>query len=87
MVDFDGFGLGKDAEDAAEDAAEEEEGAEVGSVCLFSRRSFAKASSSIRRASSLPTTPFCWGTSSLNPLPLDIWAILSTGGGHECVSV
>lgn len=82
MVDFDGFGLGK-----AEEAAGEGEGAEAGRVCLFSLCSFAKASSSMRRASSLPTTPFCWGTSSLNPLPLDIWAILSTGRCHECVSL
>lgn len=78
MVDLDGFGLEKD-----EDAAEEDEGAEAERVFLFSLCNLAKASSSMRRASSLPTTPFGWGTSGLNPLPLDIWAILSAGRCHE----
>lgn len=81
MADFDVFGFEMD-----EDAAEEDEGVEAETVCLFSLCNFAKASSSMRRASSLPTTPFDWGTSSLNPLPLDIWAILSTGWCHECDS-
>ena len=78
MVDLDGCGFEED-----EDAAEEDEDAEAERVCLLSLRNFAKASSSMRRASSLPTAPFGWGTSTLNPLPLDIWAILSTGRCHE----
>lgn len=79
MVDLDGFGLEEDEDTAPE---EDEEAVAV-RVCFFSLCNFAKASSSIRRASSLPTTPFGWGTSSLNPLPLDIWAILSSGRCHE----
>lgn len=80
-MDLDGFGFNKD-----EDGADEDEDVEAERVCLFSLCNLAKASSSMRRASSLPTTPFGWGTSSLNPLPLDIWAILSTGRCHECDS-
>ena len=79
MVDLDGLGFEED-----DDAPEEDKDVEAERVCLFSLCNFAKASSSIRRASSFPTTPFGWGTSSLNPLPLDIWAILSTGRCHEC---
>lgn len=52
-------------------------------VYFFSLCSLAKASSSIRRASSLPTTPFGCGTSSLNPFPLGVWAILSGGVSHK----
>lgn len=73
MVDLDGFGF-EDAEDAADEDVE----AEAARVCLFSLCNFAKASSSMRRASSLPTTPLGLGKSILNPLPLDIWAISST---------
>ena len=78
VVDLGGFGFEED-----EDAPEGDMDVEVDRVCLLSLCNLAKASSSMRRASSLPTTPFGWGTSSLNPLPLDIWAIMSSGRTHE----